>query len=209
MSARGDAGGVLSDLAEQAATWQYLHDLFRRPSDAQWEWLGEESVGEAWTLLAERHLTDGPRSLPLAPDRDAYESTYIATFDIGLPHAPCPLLESHWNRSLPAAQVLHENLLYYRQFGFEPKDPSGESPDHLLRQLEFMGGLCLLEIEESRPHPGGGAAVSVARARADYLRRHLLSWLPQAAGSLGAKMPGAWATDWVRLLSAFCQACPH
>lgn len=190
-------------LGEQAAGWLFLHDLFRRPSDSQWAWLSSTSAQEAWRLLSESLQAGGFSGFPLAASREDYEAGYISAFDVGLPTPPCPLLESHWNRVYPPSQVVHENLLFYQHFGFTLKEPEAEAADHLLRQLEFLAGLCLLQAETETAGVDTGAAAEIARARRDYLDRHILSWVPQAFRSLAEELPGSWQAAWLELLSAY------
>lgn len=108
-----------------------------------------------------------------------YESTYIALFDVGIPEPPVPLFESAHDKSHPAQEIVLENTYFYEVLGLKA-DPSRAVPDYLVTQLEFLAALrytCEHTSEES-------TAVSLARAKSEFLERHLLNWLPAAKAKL-------------------------
>lgn len=108
-----------------------------------------------------------------------YESTYIALFDVGIPEPPVPLFESAHDKSHPAQEIALENTYFYEVLGLK-SDPARAVPDYLVAQLEFLAALrytCEHTSEES-------TAVSLARAEAEFLERHLLNWLPAAKAKL-------------------------
>jgi DMSO reductase family type II enzyme chaperone len=187
------------ELREQAAGWRFFHDLLRFPSPEQWAWLHDPTVREAWRLLA------GSEELPLPQDLADYEQTYIAAFEVGLPSPPCPLIESHWNKTHPAPQILHENTLYYRRFGLQLRSSANEPADHLRHQLEFLRYLCQLEAEAHEAQDPDHAA-QLALARGEYLERHVRSWAPAAAAHLERLGPGEWPAEWLGLLAELVDA---
>lgn len=191
---------VGEDLLEQATEWQLLHDLFRPPDPAQWDWLVLPEVGAALACLAGRQ-GDAGAPFPLPETYDAFSAEFLAAFDVGLPEPPCPLLESHWNRAEPPGQVRLRNLRFFEQFGLRLRSADGSPPDHLRHQLELLRYLCLLE-RERRSSGQPGEAAQIALGRADFLRLHLRSWVPAAAASLAAALPGAWPSRWMALLAA-------
>lgn len=191
-------------LLECATAWRYLHDLFHGPGPEQWRWLQSESAQAAWRLLAQWTGLENCATLPLANSYESYAGEYVAAFEVGLPEPPCPLIESHWNKRDPVPKVLHENMLFYKQFGLELRSSSNETADHLRHQLEFVHHLYRMEREavigNRLEH-----ADQCARARIDYLNRHLGFWVPRAYLALDKKMPGSWCAQWMYLLSLFCQ----
>ena len=123
---------------------------------------------------------EGPQLLLDVPtDYDDYCERYIATFDVGTPAPPVPLIESHYNKREPIPRILHENILFYRQFGLQLRDSSLENADHLRHQLEFIEHLLVYhsELAESGQTT---ASEQVAQALVDYVRRHLSSWVAEA-----------------------------
>lgn len=191
-------------LLEEAAAWAYWHDLFRSPCPGQWAWLTSQPAPAAWMILAGRSNIDNCLVLPLPATYDEYAVDFVSTFEVGMPQPPCPLIESHWNKRDPVPRVLHENMLYYKQFGLALRSSANETADHLRHQLEFMHYLCRKESEalavEQLEIVG-----QFAQARSDYVARHLGYWLPQAYTALKDELPDLWCTRWIQLLSRMCQ----
>jgi DMSO reductase family type II enzyme chaperone len=188
---------VVRGLEDEAAMWKVLHDLFRLPTEPQWRWLHEQPTQRAFALLA-----NGPE-LRLPDTYAEYEQEYLAAFEVGLPHPPAPLIESHWRRSDPPPRVLHQNLLFYRRFGLDLRRPSAENADHLRCQLELMCHLCRLELRATADAKADEAS-QLARARTDFSERHLASWIPQAAAALEREAPESWPSRWLALLERCC-----
>ena len=174
-------GGHRWDTVELATAFSFAHDLFLPPDPEQHSRLIGESCAASWRYLAEVFPNLGDH-LVLPPDFSDFESRYIATFDVGVPTPQVPLLESHYNKRDPLPRILHENILFYQQFGLRLSSASNESADHLRHQLEFVSYLLsLLARAEASDNVGGrDQIVQIRRALSDYLSRHLLSWLPQA-----------------------------
>jgi TorA maturation chaperone TorD len=163
---------------DMAGAFAFAHSLFRKPTPGQHVWLLSLECRNLWGELAAR--VDGlPMPLDVPADCNDYAERYIATFDVGTPAPPVPLIESHYNKREPIPRILHENILFYRQFGLQLRDSSLESADHLRHQLEFVQHL--LEFQSQLAMSGQTAeSAQVIQALADYVRRHLLSWLPEA-----------------------------
>jgi len=192
----------VESLAEAAAGWVFLHRLFRFPSLAQWEWLHEDRVSLAWHLLASEVDATLAGELPLPESLDWYREEFIAAFEVGMPEPPCPLIESHWNKREPVPRVLHENILYHKQFGLSLKTSANESADHLRHQLEFIHYLC--HVEAGQAAAGRVPDEGYAASRRDFLARHLLSWVPAAAVSLAERQPDQWPAAWMTMLAGWC-----
>lgn len=192
-------------LCDSAAAWSFLHDLFRAPGAEQWRWLHEDWVQGVWARLSEWAGEDHPGTLPLPADCAAYEQQYLATFDVGLPAPPCPLIETHWNKREPTARILHEHILFYKCFGLELRSQVGETADHLRHQLEFLAYLCRIEAQERTRPTRSGMAEEIARGRRDFLARHPGSWIPCAAAKLISQQSGSWPAAWLALLEGWCR----
>ena len=121
--------------------------------------------GEAHLAWFREFSSDAPASL------EELRALYIRLFEAGAPQPRCPLLESHYLQSRPAGETVLENKLFYKHFGLELA--SSVPADHLLAQLEFLSWLEHCAVETGGPE--------VARAREDFLSRHLRHWLPRAA----------------------------
>jgi DMSO reductase family type II enzyme chaperone len=113
------------------------------------------------------------------PSREVYESAYIALFDVGVPEPPVALFESAHDKSRPAQEIALENTYFHEVLGLKV-DPSRAVPDYLLTQLEFLAALRFVEENATEAE----AAASVARAKSDFLERHLLNWVPAAGAKL-------------------------
>jgi len=174
--------------AELSVKFAYAHALFRKPTPEQHAWLLSGECQSIWRELAAE--SDGLPSLLAAPAAcEDYAERYIATFDVGTPAPPVPLIESHYNKREPVPRILHENILFYRQFGLQLRDSAMENADHLRHQLEFTQHLLayLARFQESGK---AAASTQVACALRDFVTRHLLSWLPEAtACAAGAPLP--------------------
>ncbi len=113
------------------------------------------------------------------PGYDEYESAYLALFEVGAPGPAVPLCESAHDQSRPAQEIALENTYFYDVLGLKT-DFARSVPDYLVTQLEFLAALRFTQentLEES-------SAVCLARAKADFLERHLLNWVPAAAARL-------------------------
>lgn len=177
---------------ELATAFSFAHDLLLPPDPEQHARLVGESCAASWRYLAGLipHLDD---HLDLPSQYPDFESRYIATFDVGIPTPQVPLLESHYNKRDPLPRILHENILFYQQFGLRLSSKSNESSDHLRHQLEFVSYLfsLLARIEASDDAASRDQIVQIRQALGDYLSRHLLSWLPQAVTAAGDAPLGA------------------
>src|SRR3989338_320194 len=123
-------GEYVKTLTELVAIWSFLHDLFRFPDNNQWQWLHESRVKQAWTVIRALVSAEMPNDMPLPESFEVYEQDYISAFEVGTPQPPCPLIESHWNKRDAVPKILHENILFYRQFGLILRSTSSETADH-------------------------------------------------------------------------------
>lgn len=79
-------------------------------------------------------------------------------------------------------QLWEDILRFYDHFGIEySTERVAEFPDHLVTQLEFLHYLTFLEAGTA------GDAGPYARARNDFVERHLANWLPALADKLALK----------------------
>jgi len=190
------------ECACMAAAFFFVHDLLRPPSPEQWNHLRLEATKQTFSGLCRLLGLDQETVLP--DSANVFESEYIACFDAGAPHPAVPLRESHYNKRAPVTQVLYENGLFYKSFGLVLREPRREAPDHLLRQLEFVGYLYSMEADALNEETFDSVdaeprrTAQIRRARHEYLQRHLLSWLPQSL-ELARQSHAAWAAAWIAL----------
>jgi len=129
----------------------------------------------------ERHL----EHFGVAGTLEELRAQYIDLFEAGLPQPKCPLLESAYLLNRPAGDVILENKLFYQNFGLEIDGRA--APDHLLTQLEFLAWLDHCEAA------GNTDPDSIARARSQFIERHLAHWVGQAANLARSANGGCYA----------------
>jgi len=178
MSDNDTGTAVVMATLDLAAAIRYSHDLLRKPTSDQHVWLLSEACSDLWRLVSSGLGCES--QFPEIPsDYQAFESQYIATFDVGQPQPPVPLIESHYNKTEPVTRVLHENVLFYKRFGLRLRPDFAETSDHLLCQLSFAVHLLgLLRQREEADEVEEGA--QIVQALGDYSDRHLRSWVPKA-----------------------------
>ena len=133
-------------------------------------------------------------------DYQAYESAYIALFDVGVPEPPVPLFESAHYKARPAQEIALENTYFYEVLGLK-SDSARAVPDYLITQLEFLAAL-RYTLENASDEAG---AIGLARAEAEFLERHLLNWIPIALSKLSRIGPPSFPVM-MTLLLKFLQA---
>lgn len=111
------------------------------------------------------------------PEGRLLEVEYIRLFEVG-PGGPfCPLYEgSHRGGRM---KIMEELVRFYEHFGLRPA--SGDQPDHICTELQFMHFLAFKQAAAR----DGRAEASLVAAQADFLYRHLCKWLPRVVSRLG------------------------
>ena len=160
--------------------YRFFALVFAPPTHECFNFLSQPSAGTALLDLWKGLECGGEfPGFDWFPSYQAYESTYIALFDVGLPEPPIPLFESAHDKSHPAQEIALENTYFYEVLGLK-SDPSRAVPDYLVTQLEFLGALRYIRDHTSCE----STAVSLARAETEFLERHLLNWVPTAETKL-------------------------
>lgn len=164
------------------------------------DWI-EDLASRGW--LADRDPVSLRKNLPAADAE--WESFFLSTFDVGFPAPPVPLFETHYLKEGSISAVLHENILYYKKFGGELAKGDADGADHLRHQLGFLRFLFWLE---DRPDTPSEIARGARLAQSDFIRRHLLDWVPRAAQAAGKKAHPLWGallaalSAWLEEMSA-------
>lgn len=144
------------------------------------EFLAEPSVAEDLRDLG-RYLgwdEDVPK-FNWFPTYDSYEAAYISLFDVGFPEPVVPLFESAHDKTHSAQEIALENSYFYDVLGLK-SDPTTGVSDYLITQLEFLAAVSFTRENASEDT----TRLSLARAKSEFLGRHLLNWLPTAAQKL-------------------------
>jgi DMSO reductase family type II enzyme chaperone len=191
-------------VADLLPSIRFSHDLLRKPNPDQHEWLRSAECRSFWDELTAILSLD--LAFPMIPgDFQLYESQYIATFDVGQPHPPVPLIESHYNKAEPVPRILHENILFYTRFGLELREDFAESADHLLCQLSFMAHLLRL-LQQHVEVNNAEESAQFVHAIGDFSDRHLRSWIPRAVEA-SADVPNLVAHPHLLVVSGLAEQC--
>ena len=165
---------------QQTDLYRFFALVFAPPSRQCFELLSQPALPEALQTLWQRLACEGEfPGFEWFANYEEYESAYIALFDVGIPEPPVPLFESAHDKTHPAQEIALENTFFYDVLGLR-SDQSQAVPDYLITQLEFLAALRYTSENASDE----ATAVSLARAEAEFLERHLLNWIPTAKAKL-------------------------
>ncbi len=130
-----------------------------------------------------------------------FQAEYLSLFEVGQGMPPCPLYSGIYRGGRKA--VMEEMARFYSYFGLSIEHGSGELPDHLSTELEFMHFLTFKELaaldQQKDPAP-------YRRAQADFLERQLTSWLPLLEKRLQSLTPPPFYTALAWLTSTVASA---
>jgi len=172
---------------EQIDLYRFFARIFSPPSQECYEFLAQPSISADLRDLAQ-YLGGDEKVAEFCwfPTYELYESAYISLFDVGLPEPIVPLFESAHDKSHPAQEIALENTYFYDVLGLK-SDPTTGVPDYLVTQLEFVAAVSFTQENTSDE----ASRDSLARAKSEFLERHLLNWLPTAAQKLNkTEAPG-------------------
>jgi DMSO reductase family type II enzyme chaperone len=165
---------------QQTDLYRFFALAFAPPTQERFNFLAQPGLPLALRGLWERLECEGRfPGFEWFTSYELYESAYIALFDVGVPEPPVPLFESAHDKSLPAQEIALENTYFYEVLGLK-SDPSRAVPDYLVTQLEFLAALRYTGEQTAEE----ATAISMLRAEADFLERHLLNWIPVAKSKL-------------------------
>lgn len=165
---------------QQNDLYRFFAFVFAPPTQGCFGLLSQPALPEALRNLWKQLACEGEfPEFEWFTSYEQYESAYIALFDVGMPEPPVPLFESAHDKSHPAQEIALENTYFYEVLGLK-SDPGRAVPDYLVTQLEFLAALRYTREHTSEE----STAVSLARAEAEFLERHLLNWLPSAKPKL-------------------------
>jgi len=126
-------------------------------------------IADTAELRAQLRQAPAPRD----PELD-YQQLFEGGQSLGCPLGETEYTASHvWMQTQQMADIAG----FYRAFGVDAQN-SGERPDALSVELEFLYLLCIKEA--AAQDVGDAQAASICReARAKFLTQHLLTWLPR------------------------------
>ena len=192
-----------------AAAFFFAHDLLRPPTPEQWLHLTSERTAQLWTALA--GATGLPPSMGLPDSDSTYKVEYFVIFGDGKLNPPVPLRESDYHPQGLRTSALRANMAFYRAFELHLREEDLEAADHLLRQLEFVGYLYRLEsavlrhVREAKSGEADEKLRKLGQARAEYVSRHILSWLPRATKA-AESVQVIWARNYLKLAEELAAA---
>lgn len=133
----------------------------------------------------------------LPESSDELQACYCALFDPGGARGGISLGEKDHSQ-VDRSYLWEELIRFYAHFGLEySADRVKESPDHLVTELDFLHYLAFLEAGTE------GDSGAFARARSDFVERHLVNWVPTLADKLDHAAPGTPYACFSSLLRAF------
>jgi len=150
--------------------------------------LGYESEPAFDGLVASGNYTD-------------FQAEYLRIFEVGMGMPPCPLYSGMYRGGRKA--VMQELTRFYSFFGLSIEHGSGELPDHITTELEFMHFLSFKELTGLQ---GAGDAASYRRAQADFLERQLVTWLPALEARLQGLRPPSFYVPLALVTNAVTRA---
>ncbi|WP_018992920.1 ethylbenzene dehydrogenase subunit delta [Aromatoleum toluclasticum] len=181
--------------AARSQFYKILSGVFNYPADAAQsdfvrrgaaEALRDAAAGLPFLVPAVAMLGDaGGGDVVEAGDEDV-ALAYTSLFDNCGGRPAVPLHEKDYVQR-DTKQVWEELIRFYEHFGlgYDLK-ASGEWPDHLGTELQFLHYLTFLET--GAPDDAAG---TYAAAAGDFLERHLANWVPKFADNLAGKAEGA------------------
>lgn len=172
----------------RSCIYRFLAQAFTYPDFENWRELCSSQRLEAFTRATQIVGVDAEfRTVRQVLDLthfDAFEQDYIACFGHAA-RGSCPINEIEYG-DIKADPLFQPHRLadlagYYRAFGVELTTDSGERPDHLCVELEFMSVLAARRaFGLEHQHDADAIRVGVDAERG-FLRHHLGRWTPAFA----------------------------
>lgn len=126
---------------------------------------------------------------------DTLAAEYTRLFDPGTSASPCALYGGlHVG---PQMTTMEEVLRFYHHFGLAPMEEGGETPDHVVPELEFLHVLAFGETDLAAR---GEDPTSYRLGRRDFIARHPGRWIPMMRAKLERQQPMAFYAQLIGLL---------
>ncbi len=182
-----------------------LRELLTYPTDDLFDLVGSGTLEDV--LGSAEETVTGARGRPVAwgqkpASLEEWQALYLSTFEVGIPAPKSPLQETFYAEASSASELIRENYLFYRHFAYPlAGDPAPH--DSLPKQLGFLAHLEGLAAD---PEASPDGRESAARARDDYLARHLRPWLPKLVDRARAKGVEAFYVRALEILEELLEA---
>lgn len=166
------------ELAAGARSYVYrlLATAFSYPTDgfckdlASGEWSSQMFALAQHLPFALSALTEMSPGEP--PTEELLQRAYVSIFEVGPGQPYCPLYEgSHRSGRM---KLMEDLVRFYEHFGLITQ--TGDHPDHLSAELEFMH---YMAFKEAAALARSDLVHDLQRAQRDFLDRHLCKWLPR------------------------------
>lgn len=154
--------------------------LFCYPGEANWRAGGLALLLPALSVLRDcaafQTFSAGLKP-DAAPDPLALEAIYTRLFIAGTHGDQVQLREAPY-LTVPEKEVWEDAIRFYEHFGLAyDLETTGELPDNLLVELDFMHFLSFIEAGAEDPIP-------LLAGQRDFVEKHLIRWLPQFAKAI-------------------------
>lgn len=150
----------------------------------------EVSLTNADPPLTLREAFAEVHAMAQALEQEAWSDEYWRLFDSS---QACALNQASYIRR-DKGTILGDVAGFYRAFGWQGDPDSGERPDHLLCQLEFVG---MMLVMDARAESAEDRQV-VTDAMAQFARLHMHDWIPSVCYQLieSTQLPYFGAAGW-------------
>ena len=170
---------ILTNLFSKSAAFASISAFFRRPADVDRRWLetviDEVPINRRAEFRAVRYAINS--------DRDSYSEILGGT-------GVCQDGEIGYRPKTPAGAVLADLAGFYRAFGYPFESGTGEKPDHIAVELQFVSFMFAKEAHALASGDTDTADV-VSGARVMFLSDHLALWVTAIADSLKQRAAGS------------------
>lgn len=195
---------TVTDLIERADWYEALALMFTQPTDETLARIRSlvarfvEGANETETLAGPvRRFKDDLSNTDLGTIRREYNRLFITA-------GACRANETDYERlSFSMTQQLADVTGFYTAFGIQVDSSSGERPDYIGTELEFMR-LLLLKQAYAEENGLTEQAEITETAVNNFIRSHLVTWIPAFCAALlkNTKSSGSYATG-ASVLEAF------
>jgi len=164
-----------------AKNLQVIETMFNRPMDDDLDWASLSDIG----------IT-----------QDALSIEYTRLFDsVGSTGPLCSLYTGEYTGS--RMKTMEELVRFYNHFGLSMPESSGDLPDHVVTELQFLH---YLSFHEAKALELGDSSLDFQLAQRDFICRHPGRWLSKLHQNMVANNAEPYFETLVKLVSIFLGA---